>query len=153
MLAALDDAPTFYFDSITQLQLDTWSRGRVTLVGDAGYCPGAAVGGSTSLAVVGAYMLAGELAAHAPDHVGAFAAYERVIGDYVRGSRGFAVTAAKKIVPASRFDLWVTVSAAQLVNLLPARLSRALTKVNVGGLRLHDRVVLNDYAQLETSGG
>lgn len=40
-------------DSITQLRMDTWSRGRVTLVGDAGYCPGAAVGGSTSLAVLG----------------------------------------------------------------------------------------------------
>ncbi len=61
-LEELDRTPTFYFDSITQLQLDTWSRGRVTLVGDAGYCPGPAVGGSTSLAVLGAYVLAGELA-------------------------------------------------------------------------------------------
>ncbi|EUA92992.1 hypothetical protein I551_0535 [Mycobacterium ulcerans str. Harvey] len=43
-LEELDRTPAFYFDSITQLQLDTWSRGRVTgrvtLVGDAGYCPG-----------------------------------------------------------------------------------------------------------------
>ncbi|GAA2859621.1 hypothetical protein GCM10020220_055960 [Nonomuraea rubra] len=61
-LDELDRTPAFYFDSITQLRMDTWSRGRVTLVGDAGYCPGPAVGGSTSLAVVGAYVLAGELA-------------------------------------------------------------------------------------------
>ena len=46
--------------AITQLELTSWSRGRVTLVGDAGYCPGPAVGGSTSLAVYGAYVLAGE---------------------------------------------------------------------------------------------
>ncbi|OOK70485.1 FAD binding domain protein [Mycobacterium kansasii] len=52
-LDELDRTPTFYFDSITQLQLDSWSRGRVTLVGDAGYCPGPAVGGSTSIAVLG----------------------------------------------------------------------------------------------------
>src|SRR4030081_3271381 len=45
LLAQLDDTPAFYFDSVTQLRLDTWSRGRVTLVGDAGYCPGPAVGG------------------------------------------------------------------------------------------------------------
>ena len=50
--------PTFYFDAITQLEMAEWSRGRVTLVGDAGYCPGPAVGGSTSLAVYGAYVLA-----------------------------------------------------------------------------------------------
>lgn len=67
LLAELGDAPTFYFDSITQLRMDTWSRGRVTLVGDAGYCPGPAVGGSTSLAMVGAYVLAGELAAAGGD--------------------------------------------------------------------------------------
>jgi 2-polyprenyl-6-methoxyphenol hydroxylase-like FAD-dependent oxidoreductase len=61
-LEHLDTTPAFYYDSITQLQLDSWSRGRVTLVGDAGYCPGLAVGGSTSLVVVGTYVLAGELA-------------------------------------------------------------------------------------------
>ena len=48
--------------------MDSWTRGRVALVGDAGYCPGPAVGGSTSLAVVGAYVLAGELAAAGGDH-------------------------------------------------------------------------------------
>lgn len=39
-VAELDRAPTFYFDSIIQLELDTWSRGRVALVGDAGTAPG-----------------------------------------------------------------------------------------------------------------
>ena len=62
-LGELDHAPTFYFDAITQLQLTSWSRGRVTLAGDAGYCPGPAVGGSTSLAVLGAYVLGGEAGA------------------------------------------------------------------------------------------
>ncbi|MEV4181707.1 FAD-dependent monooxygenase, partial [Streptosporangium canum] len=78
-LDELDRTPAFYFDSITQLRMDTWSRGRVTLVGDAGYCPGPAVGGSTSLAVVGAYVLAGELAGAGGDHERAFPAYERAM--------------------------------------------------------------------------
>jgi len=99
-LEELDRTPTFYFDSITQLQLQTWSRGRVTLVGDAGYCPGPAVGGSTSLSVLGAYVLAGELAQADGDYARAFASYEQQMAAPVRRSRAFARTAAKTIVPA-----------------------------------------------------
>ncbi|MGW0948186.1 FAD-dependent oxidoreductase [Streptomyces sp. NPDC002623] len=81
-LDELDRTPAFYFDSITQLRMDTWSQGRVTLVGDAGYCPGPAVGGSTSLAVVGAYVLAGEPARAGGDHERAFPAYERAMAEH-----------------------------------------------------------------------
>src|SRR5246127_5040696 len=153
LLAELDDTPAFYFDSITQLRLDTWSRGRVTLVGDAGYCPGPAVGGSTSLAIVGAYILAGELSVHAPDHSAGFAAYEREIGDYVKRSRAFAVSAAKKVVPARPLDLWMVVGAARLVNVLPGSVSRAIAKLNAGGIRLHDTISLKNYRPRETTGG
>jgi 2-polyprenyl-6-methoxyphenol hydroxylase-like FAD-dependent oxidoreductase len=148
LLAELDNTPAFYFDSITQLRLDTWSRGRVTLVGDAGYCPGPAVGGSTSLAVVGAYVLAGELATHAPDHGAAFAAYEHEIGDFVRRSHTFAVTAAKKTVPATGFDLWVTIQGARLIKVLPTSAFRAIAKLNTKTLRLYDTAV-KDYRTLE----
>ena len=75
-LEEVDHTPTFYFDAITQLEMTSWSSGRVTLVGDAGYCPGPAVGGSTSLAVYGAYVLAGEIAKAGGDHAAAFANYE-----------------------------------------------------------------------------
>ncbi|MGP3912227.1 FAD-dependent monooxygenase [Nonomuraea sp. 10N515B] len=149
IMAELDDTPAFYFDSITQLRLDTWSRGRVTLVGDAGYCPGPAVGGSTSLAVVGAYILAGELAAHGGDHTRAFPAYEAEIGDYVRRSRTFAVNAAKRIVPGSRFELWALGAAVGLVTHLPAALTRAATKITSKGVRLHDSIRLKDYSAHE----
>jgi 2-polyprenyl-6-methoxyphenol hydroxylase-like FAD-dependent oxidoreductase len=152
LLAELDSTPAFYFDSITQLRLDTWSRGRVTLVGDAGYCPGPAVGGSTSLAVVGAYILAGELSAHAPDHRAAFAAYEREIGDYVKRSRAFAVSAAKKVVPARPLDLWTLVAAARLVNVLPGSVCRVIAKLNTGSIRLHDTISLKDYRPREPTG-
>lgn len=145
LLAELDDTPAFYFDSITQLRLNTWSRGRITLVGDAGFCPGPAVGGSTSLAVVGAYILAGELATHAPDYSAAFASYEREIADYVRRSRKFAITAAKKVVPARRSDLWALVAAARVINLVPGSVSRAIAKLNTGNIRLHDTIALKDY--------
>ncbi|MEV0384134.1 FAD-dependent monooxygenase [Nonomuraea sp. NPDC050643] len=146
LLAELDRTPAFYFDSITQLRLDTWSHGRVTLVGDAGYCPGPAVGGSTSLAVVGAYVLAGELAAYGGDHTRAFPAYEAELGEYVRRSRAFAVRAARSIVPGSAFDLWALAQGVRLVNHLPVALTRAVTKAGSKGVRLHDSITLKDYA-------
>lgn len=146
LLDEAERAEAFYFDSITQLRLDTWSRGRVTLVGDAGYCPGPAVGGSTSLAVVGAYVLAGELAAHGGDHTAAFAAYEHEISDYVRRSRAFAATAAKRLVPGTSFDVWALAQGARLINGLPAPLTRRLAALNTSGLRLHDSIALKDYS-------
>src|SRR4029453_10508259 len=83
LLAELDNAEDFYFDSISQVIMDTWSSGRVTLVGDAGYSPGPAVGGGSSVAFVGAYVLAGELRAAGGDHTVAFPAYEREMHDFV----------------------------------------------------------------------
>src|SRR5690606_26106686 len=58
LLAAMDDADDFYLDTISQIRMPSWSRGRVVLVGDAGYSPGPAVGGGTTLAMVAAYTLA-----------------------------------------------------------------------------------------------
>ncbi|MGH3959466.1 FAD-dependent monooxygenase [Mycobacterium sp.] len=144
-LEQLDETTTFYFDSITQLQLNNWSRGRVTLVGDAGYCPGPAVGGSTSLAVVGAYVLAGELARADGDHVAAFAAYEKQMREPVRHSRAFARGAAKTVVPGSRVAVWAVTRGVQLVSVLPTPLTRVLAKLNTKGVRMHDSMPVPDY--------
>ena len=144
-LTELDRTPAFYFDSITQLRMDTWSRGRVTLVGDAGYCPGPAVGGSTSLAVIGAYVLAGELAAAGGDHERAFAAYERELAGIVRDSRAFALGAAKVLIPRTRLGLWALLQGVRLINVLPTGMSRALAKLNDKGVRLHDSMRIKDY--------
>ncbi|MDT5317917.1 MAG: hypothetical protein QOD88_439 [Mycobacterium sp.] len=147
-LAEVDRTPAFYFDSISQLQLDTWSRGRVTLVGDAGYCPGPAVGGSTSLAVLGAYVLAGELTQARGDHVRAFAAYEHEMAETVRRSRAFARGAAKSVIPGSTAAVWAVIRGAQLVSLLPAPLTRTLAKLNTKGVRLYDSMRVKDYTSV-----
>jgi 2-polyprenyl-6-methoxyphenol hydroxylase-like FAD-dependent oxidoreductase len=144
-LAEIDQTPAFYFDSISQLQLDTWSRGRVTLVGDAGYCPGPAVGGSTSLAVIGAYVLAGELAQARGDHVRAFATYEQELGEPVRRSRVFARGAAKTIIPGSPAAVWALTRGLQLVSLLPAWLTTAVAKMNTKSIRMHDSMRVKEY--------
>ncbi|MFC9863242.1 MULTISPECIES: FAD-dependent monooxygenase [unclassified Streptomyces] len=76
MLAALRDADDLFFDVVSQIRMPRWSSGRVALVGDAAYAPSFLTGQGSSLALAGAYMLAGSLAAER-DHTTGFAAYER----------------------------------------------------------------------------
>jgi 2-polyprenyl-6-methoxyphenol hydroxylase-like FAD-dependent oxidoreductase len=65
MLAAAD-AEDFYFDALDQVQMSSWSNGRVVLVGDAAYCASPASGAGALLALSGAYRLAGEIAGGGP---------------------------------------------------------------------------------------
>ncbi|MFJ5774247.1 FAD-dependent monooxygenase [Streptomyces sp. NPDC093094] len=83
LLHEMAQATDFFFDANAQVEMDTWSRGRVVLLGDAGYCAGPTSGRGTSQALIGAYVLAGELAASDGDHSTAFAAYEREMRGYV----------------------------------------------------------------------
>jgi 2-polyprenyl-6-methoxyphenol hydroxylase-like FAD-dependent oxidoreductase len=148
-LAELDRTPTFYFDEITQLQMTSWSRGRVTLVGDAGYCPGPAVGGSTSLAVYGAYVLAAEFARAGGDHVAAFAAYEQTMVPTVVGSRAMARVNAKTIVPGSRLGVRALIAGAQVISVLPRGLTQTLARLNSKGVRLYDTMPLPDWPTVD----
>lgn len=61
LLKSMNDADDFYCERLGLVKLDSWSRGRVTLVGDAAYCPTVLTGMGTTSAVVGAYILAGEI--------------------------------------------------------------------------------------------
>ncbi|MGW4772686.1 FAD-dependent monooxygenase [Nocardia sp. NPDC004278] len=144
-LDALDHTPAFYFDSITQLHMDTWSRGRVTLVGDAGYCPGPAVGGSTTLAVVGAYVLAGELARAGGDPERAFPAYERAMAPHVRGSRQVATSAAKTLIPTSRLGVRGLVHATRLLSVLPAGAARTFLRLTSKTASVYNSMTVDDY--------
>jgi 2-polyprenyl-6-methoxyphenol hydroxylase-like FAD-dependent oxidoreductase len=144
-LSELDRTPAFYFDSITQLRMDTWSRSRVTLVGDAGYCPGPAVGGSTTLAVVGAYVLAGELARFEGDHKRAFPAYEHAMTDHIRGSRAVALSAAKTLIPKSRLGMAALAQGARLISTLPAGPSRALLRLTTKSARVYNSMTVDNY--------
>ncbi|WP_433432869.1 FAD-dependent monooxygenase [Nonomuraea sp. CA-141351] len=144
LLAELDRAPAFYFDEITQLRLDNWSRGRVSLVGDAAYCPGPAVGASTSMAVIGAYVLAGELAAASGDHTAAFPAYEREMAGYVRKARAYAVRMVKQVIPGTRAQVWAGAQALRLIGALPAQMGRALSK-RINSTGVHEDVEVKNY--------
>jgi 2-polyprenyl-6-methoxyphenol hydroxylase-like FAD-dependent oxidoreductase len=82
VLAALADTEDVYFDAISQVMAPRWSHGRAALLGDAAYCPSPVSGMGANLALVGAYVLAGELSRHS-NHRDAFVAYEKLMRPYV----------------------------------------------------------------------
>lgn len=103
LLAALARADDLYFDEMSQVRLASWSTGRVALLGDAGYCASPLSGRGTSQALIGAYVLAGELATHGDDHEAAFAEYERTLRDYVEMNHEFGRQAAESfLLPPSQ---------------------------------------------------
>ena len=83
ILDHVDDSPDFYLDQVAQVVMDDWSRGRVGLLGDAAFSASPMSGAGTGLALVGAYLLAGELAAAGWDPAAGFAAYRERMRDYV----------------------------------------------------------------------
>src|SRR6201994_2616098 len=87
ILAHLDDTPDFYLDQVAQVVMDRWSSGRVGLLGDAAFCSSPMSGAGTGLALVGAYLLAGELAAAGWDPAAGFAAYERRMRSFVEANQ------------------------------------------------------------------
>jgi 2-polyprenyl-6-methoxyphenol hydroxylase-like FAD-dependent oxidoreductase len=103
-LAALQHSPSLYFDALAQIRMDAFVRGRIALVGDAAY--GATLGGlGTGLAMVGAYVLAGELAAAGGDHQVGFATYQRAIEGYARGCQKLADGAGPFLAPRTKGEI------------------------------------------------
>jgi 2-polyprenyl-6-methoxyphenol hydroxylase-like FAD-dependent oxidoreductase len=151
MLAELENADDLYLDSISTIVMDTWTRGRVTLVGDAGYSPGPAVGGGTSLAVVGAYVLASELAAASGDLASGLAAYEQVLRPAVEQSQRIGPATMKILIPRSRMQLWAMAQAIRLLPRLPGPIRRTLTSYGGGPAAMLDAVNLRDPKALPVS--
>ncbi|WP_433063615.1 FAD-dependent monooxygenase [Dactylosporangium sp. CS-033363] len=87
ILAHLEGTPDFYLDQVAQVVMDRWSDGRVGLIGDAAFCSSPFSGGGTGLALVGAYLLAGELAAAGWDPTAGFASYEALMRPYVEANQ------------------------------------------------------------------
>src|SRR6266567_6909054 len=108
LLKGMWDAPDFYFDPLSLVQMDSWSKGRVALLGDSGYCASPLSGQGTSLALVGAYVLAGELKAAAGDYRLAFARYEEEMREYVRLNQKSGASGGKQFIPSTRAMIWFT---------------------------------------------
>lgn len=101
ILNEMDSTSDFFFDASAQVHMPEWSRGRVAVVGDAAYCPSPISGAGTSLSLVGAYVLAGELARHT-HYQDAFTAYETTLRSYVERAQHLPLGVPRLTMPSTK---------------------------------------------------
>jgi len=121
LLDGIDQAEDFYFDTVSQVELATYSAGRVSLVGDAAYCPSFASGQGSSLALVGAYVLAGELKAAGGEHTKAFARYEQLMRPYAEKNLQLGRDNLGRMVAKSGLQSWLGAVMLKVLPRLPGK--------------------------------
>lgn len=137
-LDALRSAPELYFDSISRVDVPSYARGQVVLLGDAAH-GGTIGGGGSGCAIVGAYVLAGELA-HGGEPRTALARYESLIRPYATRCQSGAEDAGPMFAPRTRAQLWARNTMLRLM--ASPRLSDWLNRLTS---RDASRIVLPDY--------
>lgn len=116
ILASMKQSPDFYFDSAAQIHMPRWSKGRVALVGDAAYSATPLSGQGTSIAIAGAYVLAGEiLEAHGDPKI-AFTQYEALLRPFIEQNQALATMSAR-IMSGSAYSVWLS----RLLSIMPAK--------------------------------
>lgn len=90
LLDEMDRADDIYCDTVSQIRMPTWSKGRIALAGDAAFGPSFITGQGSSLALAGAYVLAGELARNPGDPAAAFANYDREYRPFAEANQNLA---------------------------------------------------------------
>ncbi|MBC7301900.1 MAG: FAD-dependent monooxygenase [Nocardia sp.] len=125
VLAAMDSTPDFYFDEVARVDVPELSIGRVTLIGDAGYCGSPLSGMGTAMAIVGAYVLAAEIAATPDDLAGAQRRYQDAITPFLDKAKQIPGGGMAMMIPKSPL---VTRLAKMNLRLMMSRPMRPLTK-------------------------
>lgn len=144
-LKLMSDATDFYFDAAALIVMDQWFKERVILLGDAAYCASPMSGQGTSLALVGAYVLAGELSAAKGNYKQAFHQYEKEMRPYVACNQALGVRAANlmKSQGSTGLSAWlVTV----LMKMMPSRLIEFFINRATGRIKHSANAIkLKDY--------
>ena len=122
LLEMMPTVSDWYFDTAAQIQMPRWSQGRVVLVGDAAYCASPMSGQGTSIALIGAYVLAGELAAAYGTHLRAFAEFESAMRPFVEANQALGLKSAKLMRSGERKSVvnWLL---KQLMRRMPGRMT------------------------------
>ncbi|WP_165063745.1 FAD-binding domain [Paludisphaera rhizosphaerae] len=138
ILEAVDQVHDVYFDNVSQIRMDAWSKGRVVLVGDAAACASLLAGEGAGLGLTEAYVLAGELFRAPGDHPEAFRRYEERLRGFVEGKQKSAKGFASTFAPKTRFGIWFRNLATRLMAADP------VARVLSGGM-VRDDFELPDY--------
>lgn len=137
ILDAMDAAPDLYYDRVSQIRMSRWSRGRVGLIGDAAACPSLLAGQGSALAMIAAYVLAGELSRHSPEE--ALRRYEALLHRFLLAKQKAAEGFAASFTPKTRWGLFLR------NQILKAFALPFVARLAVGGSLL-DRIELPDYS-------
>ena len=106
MLAELGRADELYLDRVSQIRMPDWSHGRVALVGDAAFCVSLLAGQGSALALISAYVLAGELSRAQGDYRQGFHSYEARLRSYIGAKQRGAERFARVFAPRTRAGLY-----------------------------------------------
>jgi len=140
LLDAMDATDDFYYDAMRQVRMDRWSNGRVFLTRDAAWCPTGLSGIGTTLAIVGSYVLVGELCRNGDPEVAALG-YDAVMRPYVEEGQGLPKIVPRLLWPHSRIGVGALRAAARVVSAAP--LQKLVTR---NFARDSEKVDLPDYA-------
>lgn len=141
ILDAMETSPDFYFDRVSQIRMDAWTKGRIALVGDSAFCVSLLAGQGSALAMIAAYVLAGELYAANGDHVAAFARYEERLRPFMRDKQRAAEGFAGSFAPKSALGLALRNQVMRLLS-IPFVADLAI------GRGLRDAIELPEYRDL-----
>ncbi|MGW3290243.1 FAD-dependent monooxygenase [Streptomyces sp. NPDC001002] len=142
LLSQIDTAPDFYFDTCSQVRLARWSTGRVGLVGDAAYSASPLSGHGTTIAMVGAYVLAGELAATPDDITGALTRYEAKLRPWIGEIQQWAPDQGKVMTPQTSLGIAFRNGVVRLASHVPGKELLLRSQVNRSNAFL-----LDDYSR------
>ncbi|WP_294206986.1 FAD-dependent monooxygenase [uncultured Chryseobacterium sp.] len=142
LLAYMDQAQDFYFDTVQQVHLANWSSGRIALLGDAAWAPSLASGQGSSMAIVGAYVLAGEIFKAQGNHQIAYPSYEAAMRPFIEKNQLLG-RHVKQLVPSSNWRLNVQLMMIRLMPYMPMSnliIKKMQEEVNAAanGIRLLD---------------
>lgn len=138
ILSELDRTGELYFDSVSQIKMQNWSRGRVALVGDAAFCVSLLAGQGSALAMIAAYVLAGELSVAHGRHEQAFASYETRLRGYIDKKQRAAERLAGAFAPRTQAGL-------HFRNMVVNAFAIAGVARLAVGRDIADRIALPDY--------
>lgn len=139
ILSAVEQVDDLYFNSISQIRMDAWAKGRVALIGDAAACPSLIAGEGAGFALAEAYVLAGELHRHGGDIDAALARYQARLKAVVARRQKHAESLVASFVPRTALGVRARDYATLLMRL------PAFPKLLMGRY-FHDEMVLPEYA-------
>lgn len=132
ILELMNASDDFYFDIMAQIKMDSWAKGRVTLLGDAAYCASPFSGQGINLAIVGAYVLAGELKSAEGDYPVAFKRYNELMRPFADAAQDLALWMGECFLPEDEVSK----------EILEHRSSEIIEKIKV----VTNTISLPDYA-------